>query len=100
MLTAIQVQLFAMTFFLNNLAWASSLTSALPVTSILFVIFMWALVTLPLTIFGGLTARMRQEGSIVESSDKLAKTLKAVPRLSLINLPLVTVLLGGMIPFR
>lgn len=89
-----------MTFFLNNIAWAARLTSALPVTSILFVVFMWALVTLPLTIFGGLIGRMRSETVLVEGGDKLPKIAKAIPKLSLIHSPLVTILIGGLLPFR
>ena len=88
-----------MVFILNNIAWGFGLTSALPFTSILFVIFMWALVTIPLTIFGGLTGRMRAEGTLVDVDEKLPKISKKIPSLSLIHQPIVTVLIGGLIPF-
>jgi hypothetical protein len=92
--------LFLIAMLLNNIAWAANSTSALPFTSVLFVIMMWGIVTLPLTILGGITGRMKMDETLVDVGDKLPKVSKTIPKLPFYHRPLFTIFIAGLLPFR
>eukprot|EP00331_Platyophrya_macrostoma_P007576 CAMPEP_0176425048 /NCGR_PEP_ID=MMETSP0127-20121128/11181_1 /TAXON_ID=938130 /ORGANISM="Platyophrya macrostoma, Strain WH" /LENGTH=574 /DNA_ID=CAMNT_0017806183 /DNA_START=34 /DNA_END=1758 /DNA_ORIENTATION=+ len=74
------VPLFTVAFLINIFAWVRSLTSALPFVTIIFVLFMWAVVTIPLTIFGGITAgRTKQDELIADANANVKGTPRVIP---------------------
>lgn len=65
---------------INVFAWTKALTSALPFVTIVFILFMWALVTIPLTILGGITTgRSRKEEHITDTTTSNTKPVAAKP---------------------
>eukprot|EP01017_Pseudomicrothorax_dubius_P035365 TRINITY_DN4941_c0_g1_i1.p1 TRINITY_DN4941_c0_g1~~TRINITY_DN4941_c0_g1_i1.p1 ORF type:complete len:604 (+),score=140.88 TRINITY_DN4941_c0_g1_i1:65-1876(+) len=92
------VPAFAIWFVLNNMAWAAGSTAALPITTILFIILLWALVTFPLTIIGGITGRLKSDSSIFEES-RIPKIQKPIPDRPWYKSPLFCFLVAGFIPF-
>lgn len=92
--------LFGVAMLLNNIAWASNSTAALPFSSVVFVIFMWGIVTLPLTLLGALTGKMRVDETLVDVGDKVPKIARPIPKLPFYHSPLFTVILAGLLPFR
>ncbi len=92
--------LFLAAMLLNNIAWASNSTAALPFSSVIFVIIMWLIVTLPLSIIGGITGRMKMDETLVDVGDKLPKMARPIPNLPFYHSPFFTVFIAGLLPFR
>jgi len=93
------VPLFVVALILNNFAWMAHSTAALPFSSILFIFFMWALVTIPLTIIGGITGRMRMDETLVDVGDKMPKIAKPIPRQPIYMRLIPSILISGLLPF-
>jgi hypothetical protein len=93
------VPLFIISLVLNNFAWASHSTSALPISSIAFIFAMWIVVTCPLTITGGICGRNRMEETLVDVGDKLPKLPKPIPRQPIYMRFIPSVLISGILPF-
>lgn len=84
---------------LNNIAWAVNSTAALPFSSVMFVLFIWALVTLPLTVLGGITGRVRTDETLNDVGGKLPKMARVIPPLPFYHKPWFTILMAGLLPF-
>lgn len=91
--------LFFVALLLNNIAWASNSTAALPLGSVIFVIFMWAIVTLPLTLFGAISGRMKMDETLVDVGEKVPKMSRPIPKLPFYHTPMFTVFIAGLLPF-
>lgn len=92
--------LFIVAMLLNNIAWAVNSTAALPFSSVIFVLFIWALVTLPLTVLGGITGRVRTDETLNDVGGKLPKIARPIPPLPFYHKPFFTILMAGLLPFR
>jgi len=90
---------FIVAMLLNNIAWAVNSTAALPFSSVMFVIFIWALVTLPLTVLGGITGRVRTDETLNDVGGKLPKMARVIPPLPFYHKPWFTILMAGLLPF-
>ena len=49
--------------FLNTVAWIYRSTAALPFGTIVIIFILWALITLPLTVLGGIAGKNRPVGA-------------------------------------
>ncbi|KNC51393.1 endomembrane protein emp70 [Thecamonas trahens ATCC 50062] len=88
---------FALTFVLNAIAISYNSLSALPFTSVLAVVLIWAFVAFPLTLVGTLFGR-----SLAGESDapfKPKKVPRHIPDKPWYLQPLVLIHLGGVLPF-
>eukprot|EP01134_Creolimax_fragrantissima_P002568 CFRG2568T1 len=89
--------LFFMWCVLNTIAWHYNSTQALPVATVLVLIFLWLLVGLPLTVVGGVIGK-----NSAQSFDSPCRT-KVIPR----EIPVypwyrsrtIHLLIGGFLPF-
>lgn len=54
--------LLAMFSYLNSVAWAYGTTAALPFGTIVIIVIIWALVTFPLTVVGGIMGKNTKVG--------------------------------------
>jgi len=91
--------LFTVAMLLNNIAWAVNSTAALPFSSVMFVLFIWALVTLPLTVLGGITGRVRTDETLNDVGGKLPKIARPIPALPFYHKPWFTIIMAGLLPF-
>mmetsp|Transcript_35407 Transcript_35407/g.31880 ORF Transcript_35407/g.31880 Transcript_35407/m.31880 type:complete len:279 (+) Transcript_35407:913-1749(+) len=91
--------LFIIAMTLNNIAWASDATSAFPFSAVFFIIFLWGVVTLPLTIIGGIAGRTRMDETLVDVGYRLPKMAKKVPELPLYLGVGFTAVIAGLLPF-
>lgn len=92
--------LFLIVMLLNNIAWALESTAALPFSSVMFVIFIWVLITLPLTVLGGITGRVKTDETLNDVGGKLPKIARPIPELPFYHKPYFTILMAGLLPFR
>eukprot|EP01015_Nassula_variabilis_P007587 TRINITY_DN1582_c0_g1_i8.p1 TRINITY_DN1582_c0_g1~~TRINITY_DN1582_c0_g1_i8.p1 ORF type:complete len:463 (-),score=127.17 TRINITY_DN1582_c0_g1_i8:63-1451(-) len=91
------IPLFIIWFILNNLAWAYGSSAAIPFGTIVIILLMWAVVTFPLTILGGITGRMKAKDSVLD--DKFSKLMKPIPVLLWYRKAPISFLIAGIIPF-
>ena len=71
--------IFIVWSFLNTIAWGMGSTAALPFRVVVFIFILWIFIYLPLTIIGGLTARIKSQKIIAFSSDKTPRIIKKIP---------------------
>lgn len=69
----VPVPIFLVVMLLNNIAWASEATSALPASSVILIIVLWIAIVVPLTIFGGIAGRSRIEETLNDVGYRLPK---------------------------
>ena len=94
--------LFAVPFFLvwsvlNSVAWAYHSTQALPFTTILLLMIVWALVGFPLTVLGGIFGK-----NVAKQFDAPCRTkniAREIPSVPWYRSLLVHMAIGGFLPF-
>lgn len=65
--------------YLNTIAWSAGSTAALPFKTVIYLIILWVFVYLPLTLLGGLTARIRVGDSLPLSNERLPRLKREIP---------------------
>ena len=93
--------LLVISFFLNNFAWIANSTASLPIGTIIFVLFIFVLVTVPLAILGGINGKIKNinEDSFNEIDHKEKKT-RSVAGLPLYLRPELLIIAAGFLPFQ
>ena len=84
---------------MNNIfaiAWGS--TAAIPINSWLLLIFVMLFLYLPLTLLGGLTARMKSNDLLPFLSEKYLKIPKELPRTRWFNSFPEQIFMAGVLP--
>jgi len=61
----------------------TGLTAALPFRTIMFILFLWLIIYLPLTIIGALTARIRSNLVLPSIAEKMPKIVNKIPQKSM-----------------
>eukprot|EP00744_Colponema_vietnamica_P011192 GILI01015742.1.p1 GENE.GILI01015742.1~~GILI01015742.1.p1 ORF type:complete len:585 (+),score=186.98 GILI01015742.1:31-1785(+) len=89
--------LFVVWAFLNTVALIYSSTAALPFSTILVILLTWALLTLPLTIAGGIFAK--KHASVFEPVSRVNKIPREIPALPWWKSAYTQVLMAGVLPF-
>ncbi len=82
------------------MAWSHGSTAALPFTTVLFILFLWVIIYLPLNLFGGLTGRIRNKNVLPYSEEKFLKIPREIPNPKWYKSIYVHLLLSGLLPFR
>lgn len=91
--------LFGCWLIINNVAWVEGSTIALKFSTIFIVMSIWLLITIPLTIFGGITAKIKSSDEVLESEHKAPKIPKVIPDVVFYKHPLFSMLISGLVPF-
>lgn len=71
--------LFIIWFILNSIAWSNDSTAAVPFGSVFFVMLLWFIIYMPLTILGGITGKMKCEEILPNVDSSLPRLYKPVP---------------------
>jgi len=79
---------FGTWFIINNVAWIEGSTVALKISTIFFVIGIWFVVSVPLTIIGGIGGKMKSSDEILEQDPRIPRINKAIPTTSLFRSPI------------
>ena len=91
---------FFVTFaFLNTVAIAYTSQAALPFGTIVVIIVIWALVTLPLTIIGGIIGRNMAKGKDFDAPCRTTKTPREIPPIPWYRQGACQVFMAGFLPF-
>lgn len=64
---------------INSIAWYKDSTAAIPFKSVFFIISIWLIIYVPLTILGGITGRMKNFTDILNPDTSLPRMYKPVP---------------------
>ena len=93
--------MFIISFFLSNFAWIGNSTAALPIKTMLFVLFIFVLVTGPLAILGGINGKLKNvdEDSFNEIDHKEKKT-RSISGLPFYLRPEILIIAAGFLPFQ
>jgi len=87
---------FAVIFLLNAIVWAEGTTSAIPFPSLLAVLALWFGVSVPLTFLGAYFGFRRDVDKLPVKTSEIPRQIPAAPWYMS---PIVTVLVGGVLPF-
>ena len=91
---------FFVTFaFLNTVAIAYTSQAALPFGTIVVIIVIWALVTLPLTIIGGIIGRNMAKGKDFDAPCRTTKIPREIPPIPWYRQGACQVFMAGFLPF-
>jgi len=93
---------FAVPFFfvfsiVNSIAWFYGSSTALPFSTIVIIMLLWALVTFPLTIFGSI--RGRNSAIAFDAPCKTNRVEREIPPPSWYRRPMIQMLIAGFLPF-
>lgn len=97
--TLFPAPLFLMFCFLNTVAIAYNSQTALPFGTILVIISIWALVTLPLTVIGGIIGRNLAKGKDLCAPCRTNKIPREVPSIPWYRQGPCQVFMAGFLPF-
>jgi transmembrane 9 superfamily member 1 len=86
-------------FVINNLAWIEGSTIALKFSTMFLIICVMLLISFPLTIFGGITGKIKSKDTILESEHKAPKIPKLVPAVPFYKNPFFSMFVSGIVPF-
>jgi len=87
---------FSVLFLLNLIVWAEGTTNAIPFGSLLAVLALWFLVSVPLTFFGAFFGFRRDVDKFPVQTQDIPRQMPAQPWYMS---SVVTVLVGGILPF-
>jgi len=90
---------FLMFCFLNTVAIAYNSQTALPFGTILVIICIWALVTLPLTVIGGIVGRNLARGKDLSAPCRTNKIPREIPPIPWYRQGPCQVFMAGFLPF-
>ena len=93
----VKVPVFGIWIFLNKMAESKHTTHAVPVKTVLLMLAIWILLIIPLTIFGGITARMKSIKIMHEK--RVRKLPKQIPNSPWYKKNIVLVFAGALVPF-
>jgi len=85
--------------FLNTVAIAYNSQAALPFGTIVVIMLIWALVTLPLTILGGVLGRNTAKGRPISLPTRVNKIAREIPPIPWYRQGLCQVFMAGFLPF-
>lgn len=88
---------FLMFMFLNTVAISYRSTAALPFGTIVVVIFIWSLVTIPLTVFGGIAGKNNR--SEFHAPCRTNKYPREIPQLPWYRTTVPQMIMAGFLPF-
>jgi len=91
--------LFVVWSVMNTVAWSYQSTAALPFGTIMVIAALWAAVTIPLTIMGGIAGRSRTQSVLADANAKLPKIPREIPKVPMYKSPSLGYVLAGFIPF-
>jgi len=97
--TLFPLPLFLMFCFLNTVAIAYNSQTALPFGTIVVIICIWALVTLPLTVIGGIIGRNTAKGRDMSAPCRTNKIPREIPPVPLYRQGACQVFMAGFLPF-
>ena len=89
-----------MSFFLSNFAWIRKSTAAIPFETIIFVLFMFVLVAVPLTILGAINGKKQDFDENSNEIDHKEKKGRLIPRLPIYLRPQILIIAAGLLPFQ
>ncbi|PSC72630.1 phagocytic receptor 1b [Micractinium conductrix] len=89
--------LLAMFSYLNSVAWAYGTTAALPFGTIVIIVVIWALVTFPLTVVGGIMGKNTK--AEFNAPCRTTKYPREIPPLPWYRQTLPQMLMAGFLPF-
>jgi len=87
---------FSIFFVLNLMIWGAKSSGSVPFSTMFAVLVLWFGVSVPLVFFGAYAGFRK---SAVELPVKVSKVARAIPDRPWYSKPLVTSLIGGMLPF-
>lgn len=88
---------FAMFMFLNTVAISYRSTAALPFGTIVIIIIIWSLVTIPLTVFGGIAGKNNR--SEFHAPCRTNKYPREIPQLPWYRTTVPQMVMAGFLPF-
>jgi len=97
--TLFPAPLFLMFCFLNTVAIVYNSQAALPFGTIMVIIVIWALVTLPLTVIGGIIGRNMAKGKDFEAPCRTNKIPREIPPVPWYRQGPCQVFMAGFLPF-
>mmetsp|Transcript_29334 Transcript_29334/g.77826 ORF Transcript_29334/g.77826 Transcript_29334/m.77826 type:complete len:600 (-) Transcript_29334:140-1939(-) len=97
--TLFPVPLFLMFSFLNTVAIAYNSQTALPIGTILVIICIWALITLPLTVIGGILGRNLAKGKDMCVPCRTSRIPREIPPIPWYRQGPCQVFMAGFLPF-
>jgi len=97
--TLFPAPVFVMFCFLNTVAIMYNSQAALPFGTILVIMVIWALVTLPLTVIGGIVGRNMAKGKDFETPCRTNKIPREVPPVPWYRQGPCQVFMAGFLPF-
>jgi len=97
--TMFPAPMFLMFCFLNTVAIMYKSQAALPFGTIVVIICIWALVTLPLTVIGGILGRGLAEGGSFNSPCRTNKVPREIPSIPCYRQGPCQVIMAGFLPF-
>jgi Endomembrane protein 70 len=83
--------------YLQSVALVYGSTRAIPVWTLLTILALWAIVTIPLTLIGAVLGRKNSKP--IRGSPSVSKIARDIPRQSLWRKPVVVVAMCGLLPF-
>lgn len=92
--------LVSIILLLNLIAWFANSTSALPFSSIIYLVILVPLVAFTLMVLGSMSSKLSEDATNREIHDKNLKSNKVIPRIPYYHNPIFLALLGGLFPFR
>jgi transmembrane 9 superfamily member 2/4 len=87
---------FAVFFFLNLFLWGRGASGAVPFTTMLVIVLLWFLISLPLSFAG---SWMGFKAAVVEAPTRTNQIPRQIPQASGYLRPLPSMLLAGVLPF-
>ena len=97
--TLFPVPLLCMFCFLNTIAILYESQAALPFGTIMVILVIWLLVTLPLTIIGGVLGRNTAKGREFTPPCRVNKIPREIPPIPWYRTPVCQVFMAGFLPF-
>jgi len=82
---------------LNHIANSKGSTHAIPTITFFFIVLIWILLIVPLTVLGGITARMRTIETVFQH--KTLRLTKNIPACPWYKNNILVILFGAIIPF-